>query len=292
MGGEAHLVVVAAEPASLRDLAVRRIDQLERRWSRFIETSDICRLARAGGKPVRVSADTLHALRRAIAGWEATAGRFDPTVGQALVELGYDRTFADIAAAGGVTASPCAPGCSEVLLDEASGYVTAPAGVQIDLGGIGKGLAADLVATELTAAGADGVCVNLGGDLRVTGTPPESDAWVVVIEHPRDRHIEVARVALSEGAIATSNAEGRAWLRGATVARHIIDPASGCSAGPTGSVTVVAGECWWAEVLATAGTVAGPAQLPSLVPALGGEYLHATSSGETHASPGFAAYAV
>jgi len=59
--------------------------------------------------------------------------------------------------------------------------VRLPAGTGFDAGGIGKGLAADLVTTEAIAAGADGICVNLGGDLRVAGTGPDG-AWTVGIE--------------------------------------------------------------------------------------------------------------
>ena len=54
----------------------------------------------------------------------------------------------------------------------------------LDPGGIGKGYAADLVVSELRAAGAAGVCVNLGGDLRAEGRAPGGGSWVVGIEHP------------------------------------------------------------------------------------------------------------
>lgn len=290
MGGEAHLVIVAPEPATLIATAVARALQLEQRWSRFIPTSDVSRLARSEGQPVLVSGDTIVALTRAVAGWEATAGRFDPTVGGALCALGYDRSFADIESVARPSGSRPAPGLSGVHIDPATRLVTAPAGVLIDLGGIGKGLAADIVATQLRAAGAAGVCVNLGGDVRVTGTPPESDAWVVAVEDPSDRNAEVALVAIAEGAVATSNADGRTWRSGTTVTRHVVDPATGRSVEPVGAVTVIAGECWWAEVLATAATVVGAPEMNSLVPALGGEFLHVARSGTASRSPGFAAY--
>jgi thiamine biosynthesis lipoprotein len=292
MGGGAHVVVVADDPQPLIETAVARIAQLERRWSRFIATSEVSRLARAGGRPLRVSADTVLALSCAVAGWEATAGRFDPSVGRAMAALGYDRSFDDIASAALPATTANSPGCAGLQIDTDTRYVTAPAGVSIDLGGIGKGLAADIVATELLEAGADGVCVNLGGDLRVIGTPPVADAWYVAVEDPRDRSAEVAHVALSEGAVATSNADGRTWRAGTTLVRHVLDPATGLSVAPVGAVTVVAGECWWAEVLATAATVAGEPEMSSLVPALGGELLHVADTGEITTSAGFAAYVV
>ncbi len=60
-----------------------------------------------------------------------------------------------------------------------------PFGVGFDPGGIGKGLAADLVASELIELGAEGVCVNVGGDLRVIGDAPDGAAWRVEVEDPR-----------------------------------------------------------------------------------------------------------
>ena len=63
-----------------------------------------------------------------------------------------------------------APGCDGIIVDRTASSVTLPRDVEIDPGGLGKGLAADLVTAELLAAGARGVLVNLGGDLRVAAT--------------------------------------------------------------------------------------------------------------------------
>ncbi|MGO9197832.1 MAG: FAD:protein FMN transferase [Acidimicrobiales bacterium] len=59
-----------------------------------------------------------------------------------------------------------------------------PPKVGIDSGGIGKGLAADVVVEELLQSGAAGVCVNLGGDLRAGGVPPDGSGWTIAVDHP------------------------------------------------------------------------------------------------------------
>ena len=79
MGSDAHLVIVGG-PDHLLDDAERRIDQLEHRWSRFIETSEICELNRHAGDDVEVSAETALLVNRAIEAWRLTGGGFDPTV--------------------------------------------------------------------------------------------------------------------------------------------------------------------------------------------------------------------
>jgi thiamine biosynthesis lipoprotein len=138
--------------------------------------------------------------------------------------------------------------------------------VRLDLGGIGKGYAADLVAVALRDGGAAGVCVNLGGDLRVTGEPPDgAPAWVIAVRDPSGGE-RFGNLALLEGGVATSTRLRRAWRRAGRDLHHLLDPASGepAARGLT-SVTVLAAEAWWAEVLAKAAFVAGSADGAQLV---------------------------
>jgi thiamine biosynthesis lipoprotein len=131
-----------------------------------------------------------------------------------------------------------------------------PVGVRIDLGGIGKGTAADLVVGELLTAGAEGACVDLGGDIRVGGTGPEAGTWRIDL----DPDLEGGRTfRLAEGAVVTSTRARRAWTRGGVPQHHLIDPRRGApAASGLRSVTVVAAEAATAEVLAKAAFVAGP----------------------------------
>ena len=182
MGTDAHMIVVGGS-TRLLERARDRIDELESRWSRFLPDSELCRLNAAAGQPVIVASVTFELLTRAVEGWRLTGGHFDPTVLPALVAAGYDRSFETVerdAPELSARSTP-APGGAELSLDPIVRSVTLPPGVALDLGGIGKGFAADLVSTELLQAGASGACVNLGGDLRVRGTPPDG-AWIVEVE--------------------------------------------------------------------------------------------------------------
>jgi FAD:protein FMN transferase len=89
MGSDAHLIVVGGAEQLLDD-ACRRIDDLEQRWSRFIETSEICELNRRAGADVEVSAETALLVARAVEAWRLTGGGFDPTVLGAVLRAGYD----------------------------------------------------------------------------------------------------------------------------------------------------------------------------------------------------------
>jgi thiamine biosynthesis lipoprotein len=150
-----------------------RVEELERRWSRFRPDSEISRLNALAGSPMAVSPETLGLIGRALEGARVTGGRYDPTVLGDLLRAGYDRSFEEVGAAGAAGGgSPLGRGWARVVVDAAGSSVTLPAGVGLDPGGIGKGYAADLVVEELRAAGAAGVCVNLGGDLRAEGRAP------------------------------------------------------------------------------------------------------------------------
>lgn len=254
MGTTAHIVVVGGDEARLVDAARRRLDDLERRWSRFLPASEVSRLNRRPCRPVVVSADTFTLVARSVDAWHATAGRFDPTVLPAMRAAGYDRDFAQVAVAAGPLATPHPPpGCAGIRLDPAVGAVWLPDGVGIDPGGIGKGLAADLVSREMTEGGATGALVNVGGDLRVRGTPPVGDEWVVAVEDPAVGARELARFGLTSGAVATSSRLRRRWQVAGLDVHHLIDPTTGSPAQTdVATVTVVAAEAWWAEALATA----------------------------------------
>ena len=297
MGCGARVVVVGGGE-DLVETARRRIDDLESRWSRFRPTSELSRLGEHPGVPVVVSEETFTLVAKAVSGWEATGGRYDPTVGDAVAALGYDRSFDLVAAKASrdthaaYDAEPRpAPGCAGIVLDPVVSAVTLPQGVRIDPGGIGKGLAGDLVVAEVLAAGAAGVLVELGGDVRVAGVPPDGRAWTSSVENPFDPERELTRVALLDGAVVTTSTTWRRWNRDGRAVHHIIDPVTGDVAGTeVVSVTVVAGEGWWGEVLAKAAFLAGIDEGAALVAESGSTGVLVGSAGTVREVDGFDVY--
>lgn len=265
MGGEAHVIVTGGDHRLL-DGARRRVVDLEERWSRFLDDSELSRLNRSPERAVVVSPETFALVEHAVEGWDATAGRYDPTVLPALRAAGYDRDLALVTGVPAVTGPAprrpghqlVAPGCGLVRLDRRQRAVTLPAGVELDPGGIAKGLAADIVTGELAAAGAPGSMVNIGGDLRVRGEPPEGDSWSIAVEHPLRRDRPLLTLGLDDGGVATSNRLRRRWIQDGRPRHHLIDPRSGHPAvSDLVAVTVVAADAWWAEVATKSVFVAG-----------------------------------
>jgi thiamine biosynthesis lipoprotein len=285
MGSACHVIVVggpAAALASARD----RIRDLDERWSRFRSTSEVTRLTEQAGTAVKVSAETRLLVERAIEAWRASGGAFDPTLLGAVLRAGYTRSL-DL---GPITArgtSTLLTGCTDIVVDGEE--VCLPPGTGFDPGGVGKGLCADLVVDELLAAGAEGACVNMGGDLRVAGTAPDGRAWTVAVEHPW-RRPPLALLGLDAGAVATSTTLRRAWSVDGQALHHLIDPATDQpSTSDLTLATVVTGEAWMAEVLAKTVLLRGRNRAFDVLDG-NCEAIVVDHAGRISASPGIAAF--
>jgi thiamine biosynthesis lipoprotein len=259
--------VVVWPPGSL-DPACAAVDDvlaaLDLQASRFRPDSELSRLNTAGGGLFMLGDGLAEAVGVALAAARWTGGLTDPTVGNALVSLGYDRDFAAIGEDGEPPgAAVSAPGWPLVRLD--GPLLRLPPGIRLDLGATAKGVGADrAVRAAMSATGwHGGVLVSLGGDIAVGGTPPR-DGWpVTVAEEPDPEGAPRGRsgsqfVRLPAGAVATSSVAVRRWRRGSTVLHHIVDPRTGRpAAGPWRTATVAAATCADANAASTAAIVAG-----------------------------------
>jgi thiamine biosynthesis lipoprotein len=281
MGSTAHVVVLGGTGDDL-DWAERETERLEALWSRFRAASDVARCtANAGGAPTPVAFETLDLVERAVQAWRATDGRFDPTVLHALEAAGYDASFETVRARPQartvVSSAPPghpaidvlvddllrapaapAPGCRGIVVDRDASTISLPAGTGLDLGGIGKGAAADRLARGLVARGVAGACIALGGDVRAAGAVPDDVPWAIPVEDPFDEDRRLLTVPLRDAAVVTSTRLIHQWVHQGVAAHHIVDPTTGLPAARgVAAVVVSAPEAWWAESLAKAALVAG-----------------------------------
>lgn len=214
----------------------------------------------------------------ALAARERTGGCFDPTVHDAVVAAGYDRSFERLGEHGPVAVAAPARCGGRVSVDNRTGLIELEPGVRLDLGGIGKGYAADRACTRLAEAGP--CLVNLGGDLAARGR-----AWPIGVETPDG----TITLELEDGAIATSGRDRRRWQAGESEAHHLIDPASGRPAeSDLLRVTVVARTAVEAEVLAKALFLAGEREARAEASRLGVRSVLVTADGRTLLAEGLA----
>ena len=257
--------------AEARKLLAAELRAIDLSCSRFRPDSELTILNHAGGRRRPVSPVLAEALAVALRAAAATDGDVDPTCGQSLVRLGYDRDFAELASRRWVPAAPSRPvpagGWRRVDLDEDALTVQIPAGVQLDLGATAKALAADRAARAIAAATGAGTLVNLGGDIAVAGPPPGS-GWRIRIDADEAGIAPRPVVAIRDGGLATSTTGSRTWRRGRRSMHHIVNPRTGRSAHSFWiAATVAAATCVDANTASTAAIIrsaAAPAWLASL----------------------------
>ncbi|MEI7625012.1 MAG: FAD:protein FMN transferase [Actinomycetota bacterium] len=276
MGTNVHVIIGGSVPAHAA-VAQARVQVLEQLWSRFIDDSEISRINASPGVALPVSPETLTLFERAIESWEMTRGLFDPMVLADLIALGYDRSFGELrtlppqspSQRGSLDPQPLDRGRTEIgiTIDRTAMTVAVDVGRGFDSGGIGKGLAADIVVASLLEAGAPGAMANLGGDLRTGGEAPEN-GWLVAIDNPFDLDgPPVARFRLDGQALVTTSSQGRRWLQGESEHHHLLNPATGQPAlSDVASVTVIADEGWRAEALSKAAFLSGCARAVEMLP--------------------------
>jgi FAD:protein FMN transferase len=280
MGTDVEALLDAAPgPESLIGLASveQEFRRLEAILTRFDPDSDLSRLNAEG------SIDPHPDLRAVVElGLEArvrTDGRFDPTVHDAVVAAGYDRSF-ELVGTGPVIERAVAPAGGRVHIGPA--LIALEPGVRLDLGGIGKGYAVDRAVSLLAEYGP--CLVNAGGDLAMRGVPAQG-SWHVGVETSDDG----LTLGLTSGALATSGSDRRRWTTVNGTAHHLIDPRTG---RPSNSdllrVTAVATTAVDAEVLAKALFLAGEDDGAAEAEALGIPAVLVTIDGRTRLVGGLA----
>jgi FAD:protein FMN transferase len=272
LGTSARLAVWPPEHVGAAMAAVDTVlAALDRQASRFRPDSEISWLHRSAGGLFMLSDGLAEAVGVALEAAHWTGGLTDPTVGEALISLGYDRDFAAIDPdRREPPPDPLpAPGWQRIRLTGV--LLSLPAGVRLDLGATAKGLGSDRAVRAVMAATgySGGVLISLGGDIATAGIPPR-DGWPIVAADQPDQPVQTGPgpasggpaqlVRLPRGAVATSSTSCRRWHRAGRVIHHIVDPRTGLPAGgPWQTASVAAMTCADANAAATASIVAGEA---------------------------------
>ncbi len=258
MGTTAEILIDG--DVSMVRAAFAKLRYLESILSRFRADSDLNRLHARPGEWTRVNAELFNAFVWSDRMYRETGGLFDPTIRGALESSGYETTFAQVADDDRALAPAVpAPGFDQVDLDRATQSIRIAPGVAVDLGGVGKGLCADLVAHDLVAHGAGSAYVSLGGDIHAAGEPPETGFWQVPLVHPVSDEV-IAEHHLVSGGLVMSTVSMRSWQRGGETVHHIIDPRTGRSTTTDViAVAVAARSAARAEALAKVAIILGSA---------------------------------
>ena len=227
------------------------IEDLEKRVSFHLDNSEISVLNRE--RSAVLSKDSLQILEKALTIAEDSDGHFDPTIGKLaeLWDIGGDH--------------PKVPGQDEIASVltgvnyksiELSGdkvYLRNPES-QIDLGGIAKGHAADLVSSMLKSSDVHSAIINLGGNVQLVGEKPDNSQWKIGIQKPDDSRGEYLGILRTgEAAVVTSGIYERFFIQDGIQYHHILDTSSGYPVNNgLQSMTVISDNSTDADGLSTA----------------------------------------
>lgn len=274
MGTLVFVTAVAADEETAQRAAaaglveIRRLEELLSTW---IPSSEVSRVnAAAGSDPVQVSPETLALIKRAVEMGKLTEGGFNVAIGPAVEAWGIPEEPRVPTKAVLEQVRPLLD-LSQVRLDEgASTVFLAQPGMKIDIGGIGKGFAADYAVEIMQSVGATAGVVALSGDIKTFGHMPDGKRFMFGVQHPRQEGALLGQLELENEAISTAGDYQRFFVKDGIRYHHILDPKSLHPARQCQSVTVVASEGVLADGLDTGLFVQGPERGMAVVERLPG----------------------
>jgi thiamine biosynthesis lipoprotein len=287
MGTKFFCLLVGADKA-ICDSVYELANDLEAKWSRFLSDSEVMQLNNNPDSMHPVSNATLRLVSEMKLGFELTQGLYSGNILGELIDLGFARSRSNPENVTSWNAqAKTSADLSDVEIDLDTKSVCVPTGVALDSGGIGKGLAAELMSDYAMQLGAMGVAVFAGGDVAVKGMEAGAAGWKINISDPSDAAKVINSVSLSRGGLATSSPMG--WKSGS--AHHIIDPRTHKSAeSDVLQVTVISQNASQAEVLAKMCVILGTQEGISRIDSLGVAALIVDKTNQVHTSKNWETY--
>ncbi|GAA4307659.1 FAD:protein FMN transferase [Compostibacter hankyongensis] len=262
MGSPFRIIIYGRDSAAIAqvaDNAFKQVDTLNLLFSDYINNSELSRLSAGSGtgQYVPVSAPMLDILRRSLQASRLSGGSFDITVGPVVKrwrKARKDQVFPDRAA---IKAALRSTGYRYIHLDTARSAVwLEKKGMQLDLGGIGKGYAAQAALDYIRKAGYPAAMTDAGGDMALGDAPGGDKGWLIAINMPEQRDALLPKMLqLHNCAVATSGDVYQYLTYKGKRYSHIIDPRTGMGVTFQRNVTVIAPEGATADWLAKAGSI-------------------------------------
>jgi thiamine biosynthesis lipoprotein len=246
----------AVEATRLATLAADEVWRIEDKFSRYQPDNIVARINNASGESVVVDSETAQLIDFSATLFQISDGKFDITSGVLRRAWRFDGG-SELPDKNAVDAILELVGWEKV--DWQDPKLALLNDMELDFGGIGKEYAVDRATTILRDETAVSCLINLGGDLAVSRTPDNSQAWTVGIEAINaSQEIPAGLLKLQVGALATSGDARRFILCDGVRYSHILDSRSGWPvANAPRSITVAADTCTQAGMLSTLAMLEG-----------------------------------
>lgn len=294
------LYTTDSENAAAQEITALLRELEEKELSRRLDTSEVRTLNEAAGKAEgsSLSASMEEILAGCLEMWQKSEGAFDVTLGSVVSLWDIDgwasgEREGTFELPGEEQLSEALGKCGSAGLNISDGRLYLPAGMQLDLGAVGKGVGLDRILTYLQGRNEiTGAVISLGGSILVYGQKPDGQCWNVGIVNPADTASNVGVLALEgEWFISTSgDYERYAELEGIRY-HHIIDPATGYPADSgVAGVTILTKDGFLSDALSTACFILGEERGMTLAESCGAEVLFVGKDGSITMSEGMKAF--
>jgi len=285
-------ITVAAKNEQTADRAIsaafKEISRLENIMSTYKPESDISKVnAAAGLHPVKVHKDLILAVKKSLEFADLSGGAFNIAVGPAI-DLWNVTESEDIPTPAELDAIRSLIDYRNVIVNENDGTIfLKKKRMRINLGGIGKGIAADYAHDILEKHGISSGIIAVAGDLHAIGERPDGSKWTIGITHPRKKDSAIAKVHLKDMSISTSGDYERYFIKDGVRYHHILSPETLYPSRGFQSVSVLAKDSTTTDALSTAIFAMGPESGIRLLEKLDGvEAVIVRDDGSIWMSPG------
>jgi thiamine biosynthesis lipoprotein len=230
LGTLIHLRVYGGKSEIAIEEAIRIIGEIDNKMSAFKASSDICRInSKAGIEHEKISKETFYVLEEAKKYSQLTEGTFDPTI-RPLVEL-WNLTGKQgvIPSKEDIEEKLKLVNYNDIILDKEKVSVKLKNQNQkLDLGGIAKGYAADMVRDVLKKYKVKSGLIDLGGNIYVLGNKESGEKWNIGIQNPfKERGQYVGILSLSNKSVVTSGNYEKYFISEGKRYHHILDVKTG-----------------------------------------------------------------
>ncbi|WP_379132633.1 FAD:protein FMN transferase [Paenibacillus sp. sgz500958] len=232
------------------------LERMDLELSRTKEGGEVYAINQAAGKnPVAVSDETLDVVKQSLKYAEEMDGLFDPTIGPLVDLWNIGNGGESVPPEADIEAARALTNYKDVIIDDAAKTVMlAKEGMVLDLGGIGKGYAADRVADYLKEQGLDSAMINLGGSSIIAlGNKPNGSQWNIGLQDPdQSRGTQLGTIKISDEVIDASGVYERFFIQDGVRYHHILDPRTGFpSQNGLKSLTIMSPNATDADALST-----------------------------------------
>lgn len=273
------------EDQALADSAINaafmEAERINRKFSTYIKNNLIWNFNRDSGE-IHVEDEFYRVMESSDKAYRLTNGAFDPAVGNLVDLLGFENGHPNLPPKDKTDSVLATVGWKHIKL-LGNNKISKDAGISVNFGGIAKGYAVDRIYEVLKSYGLKRFIINFGGEVKGSGQD-----WTIGIAHPRKKGELLGRLVLEDVGVATSGDYEQFFEQDGIRVNHIINPATGESAGGVQAVSVIAESVTDADALATGVFVLGPEKGLKLINSLDGiECLIVDMEGKLHESENF-----